>query len=477
MLSFKSFISEGMEHEFNHDRKIVGHGDNPREIFENLMMPVHVYHPPKSVSQAVHEALIVEHEGEHALKFHPNAHNYLEQEKDSGGNAVGHIKKGAEAAFPDGEEKADTAKKHKEAISHWQEFKREYENGENARRSNANEVIDKHNSKAEEHNKTHDKKNKMGLMKRKKILSLGGGTELMSSNGKYDPEKHTGEGAKGKKVKILGLALAPHKVAGGLNVCPKATAGCKASCLALHAGMNQGEERNYHLKVARTQFLTKHPEHAVRMLAGEIGRHEAGAKRKGYEPAVRLNANSDLNLEHILPQKYWDKYGKGGKNEVKHYDYTKVAGRMNSAAKKENLAKKGYHLTLSHTGTGHVESNDKEVSKHLDTGGNVAMVFRMRKSGVLPHTVIVHHPNGKSVAHMVHNANERDDRYNDEEHHPGGSNSKFESFLEHNPHIHRGHGKVSGLTYKGNTNEDMKNTEFAVDSHDGFAHINGHETE
>jgi hypothetical protein len=476
MLTFKSFIAEGMSHEFNSDRNFVGHGDNAREFFENLIAPVHVYHPPKSVAEGVRLAL-VEHEGEHALKFHPNAHNYLEQEKDPGGNAIHHIKAGAEAAFPESEEKAETTKKHKEAIKHWNDFKREYENSENGRRAIANEVIDKHNAKAEEHNKTADKKNKIGVMKRKKILSLGGGTELMSSNGKYDPEKHVGEHAHGKKVKILGLALAPHKVAGGLNVCPKATAGCKASCLALHAGMNQGEERNYHLKVARTQFLTKHPEHAVRMLAGEIERHETGAKRKGYEPAVRLNANSDLNLEHILPQKYWDKFGKGGKHEVKHYDYTKVAGRMNSPAKKENLAKKGYHLTLSHTGTGHSESNDKEVSKHLDTGGNVAMVFRMRKTGVLPHTVVVHHPNGKSVAHQVHNANERDDRYNDEIHHPGGSNSKFEKFLEANPHIHRGHGKVSGLTYKGNTNEDMKNTEFAVDSHDGFAHINGHETD
>lgn len=299
----------------------------------------------------------------------------------------------------------------------------------------------------------------------------------MSSNGKYDPEHHVGEGAEGKKVKILGLALAPHQVAGGVNVCPKATEGCKKTCLALHAGMNQGEERNYHLKVARSQFLQQHPEHAVRMLAGEIEAHHKAAKRKGYEPAVRLNANSDLNLEHIFPQKYWDKFGKGGSHEVKHYDYTKVAGRMNSPKKREELAKKGYHLTLSSTGTNHEESNDKEVSKHLASGGNVAMVFRTRDKGALPHTVVVHHPNGTATAHPVHNANVRDDRYNDEHHHAGGTNKKHEDFLAANPHIQRGHGKISGLTFKGNTKKDLESTEFAVDSHDGFAHINGHETD
>ena len=253
MKSFKSFISEGMHPEFDQDRKIVGHGDNPREFWENLIAPVHVY-KPATVKEAV----------EHELKFHPQAHNYLEQEKDSGGNVLHHVKAGAEAAFPEHEEKAETNKKHKEAISKWQDFKREYEHGENSRRSMANEVIDKHNAKAAEHNKTADKKNKMALMDRKKILSLGGGTELMSSNGKYDPEKHVGEHAHGKKVKILGLALAPHKVAGGINVCPKATAGCKATCLALHAGMNQGEERNYHLKVARSQLVST-PQHPLRL--------------------------------------------------------------------------------------------------------------------------------------------------------------------------------------------------------------------
>lgn len=472
MLTFKSFLNEGLSPDFNHERKIVGHGDNEREFWENLIMPSHVL---KTTKEAVKEALIHEAAGDD-LSHLSFADDYLKQRAGSG-NVLQHIRKGAEAAFPEGESHSDRLKKHKESVKHWNNFKRDYEKNENSRRADVNQSIDKHNAMAAEHNKTAAKKDRKPIMERKKVLSLGEGSHLMSSNGKYDPEKHVGEHAQGKKVKILGLALAPHEVAGGVNVCPKATKGCKATCLALHAGMNQGEERNYHLKVARSQFLQQHPEHAVRMLSHEIESHQKASRKKGYEPAVRLNANSDLNLEHILPQKYWDKFGKGGTHEVKHYDYTKVGGRMNSPAKRENLAKKGYHLTLSSTGTNHEESNDKEVSKHLDSGGNVAMVFRTREHGELPHTVVVHHPNGTATAHPVHNANLRDDRYNDEEHHPGGANKKHEAFLESNPHIKRGHGRISGLTFKGNTNKDMEHTEFAVDSHNGFAHINGHETE
>ena len=472
MLPFKSFIAEGMSQEFDQDRKFIGHGDNAREFMENLIMPSHVYKPESSVKESVR--LTLEHALEAPEEMLPHA-DYLKQAE---GNGVQKIRKGAEAAFPEGEHPSDTKLKHKESIKKWNDFKRTYEERENARRSSTNDAIDRYNAAAAQHNKTAtNKKDKKPIVPRKKILALGSGSALMSSNGKFSPEHHTGSAAH-KKVKILGLALAPHQVAGGVNVCPKATEGCKKTCLALHAGMNQGEERNYHLKVARSQFLQQHPEHAVRMLSGEIEALHRCSKKDGYEPAVRLNANSDLNLEHILPQKYWNKFGRGGTHEVKHYDYTKVAGRMNSATKREELAKKGYHLTLSHTGTGHEENNDKEVSKHLASGGNVAMVFRTRdKKGGLPHTVIVHHPNGTASAHPVHDANERDDRYNDEHHHPGGSNDKHEKFLAAKPHIKRGAGRISGLTFKGNTKEDLENTEFANDVHDGFSHINGHETE
>ena len=203
------------------------------------------------------------------------------------------------------------------------------------------------------------------------------------------------------------------------------------------------------------------------MISKELDNHEKFSKKKGYEPAARLNANSDINHEHILPDAYWERH-----KNVKHYDYTKVAGRLSSPAKQENLNKKNYHLTLSSTGTGHAESNDKDVVKHLHSGGNVAMVFRTREHDELPHTLHVHHPDGSVTAHPVHNANERDDRYNDEHHHAVGTNAAHEAHLKANPHIKRGKGQISGLTFKGNTNKEMQSTEFAVNSHaDGTAHI------
>ena len=303
------------------------------------------------------------------------------------------------------------------------------------------------------------------LYQPRKKLTLGYGTSLLTSNGKYAPEKHEG-GGETKGVKIKGLALSPNTVAGGMNQCPKASEGCSRECLALRSGMNQGEERNYHLKIAKSQFLQRKPEHAVRMISKEIDNHESNAKKNGLEPAIRLNANSDINWEKVLPHKFWNRH-----KNTQFYDYTKIASRVDP--KNAHKLPSNYHLTLSSTGTGHDESNDSDVSKHLDNGGNAAIVFRTRDKKQLPHTVVVHHFDGSMTAHPAHNANERDDRYNDEIHYASESNKAHKAFLKANPHIKPGKGKVSALTFKGNTDAEMKNSEFAVDTKNGVAHIKG----
>jgi len=481
MLNFLQFVSEEKHLDYGHQKPYVGYGHSARDFWETLTMPSHPVTDSIRKAMKLDEAFDVTgevkpHQAHMLHQAHKNEalhHESAENEK-ARGNVLVKIKKGAEAAFPKNESEATRNIKHKEAVKAWHSFKRDYEAGENKKREIENKHIDAHDAHAAEHNKTAAKKDKIKPLKKRKALDLQHGSELLSENGKYDPEHHVGKHASGKKVKIKGLALAPHTIAGGVNVCPKASTACKRDCLALHAGMNRGEERNYHLKVARSQFLQKHPEHAVRMISKEIDKHVASAKKKGYEPAVRLNANSDIPIEHVLGHGYWKRHGKGGSHAAEHYDYTKIAGRMSSPSKREELKKKGYHLTLSSTGTNHHESNDKEVSKHLHSGGNAAVVFRTRESGDLPHTVVTHYPDGSKTAHPVHSANERDDRYNDEAHHPHGSNAAHEKFLKDNPHIKRGKGQVAGLTFKGNTNDEMKSTEFAVDSHHGVAHIKGH---
>ena len=77
MLPFKSFIAEGLSKEHNPDHKYIGHGDDPREFMENLIMPSHVY-KPETVKESVQRVL--EHALEAPVEFAAHA-NYLKQQK------------------------------------------------------------------------------------------------------------------------------------------------------------------------------------------------------------------------------------------------------------------------------------------------------------------------------------------------------------------------------------------------------------
>lgn len=467
MLRFGKYLTEelGKDLVSGYNKLHPGYGSDEKEFWEYLSGPSHI---ATFGSQAVHEQSLINTVNVHDVSDKP------------AGNQWQKMRDGAAAAFPQGEHPKVTKQKHQEAIAAWHGFKRDYEAKENAKRRTAISGVskDEYSASYAAHPDNQEKLSRANSPQhRGRIISaaykndssdlkLGDSERMLSKNGKYKiGEEGYVHGQ--KQSNIIGLALAPHTVAGGVNVCPKASTACKRDCLALHAGMNRGEGANYHIKRARTQFLLEHPEHATRMISAEIGAHERTSKKNGLEPAARLNANSDINLEHIMPQGFWDRH-----KSTKFYDYTKVHGRMNSPQKQEDLKHKNYHLTLSSTGTGHPESNDKHVSKHLDTGGNVAAVFRTRDKDAMPHTLVVHHPDGSQVAHPVHNANHRDDRYNDDVHFPQGGNAGHEAYLKANPHVKRGAGKVSGLSFKGNTNDEMKSTEFAIDTHhDGTSHI------
>jgi hypothetical protein len=75
-----------------------------------------------------------------------------------------------------------------------------------------------------------------------------------------------------------------------------------------------------------------------------------------------------------MPKKFFDKH-----KDTQFYDYTKVHGRLKNKKLPSN-----YHLSLSHTGTNHPESNDKEAIEHLKSGGVVAMVHQRLKKGQTP---------------------------------------------------------------------------------------------
>jgi hypothetical protein len=194
----------------------------------------------------------------------------------------------------------------------------------------------------------------------------------------------------GAGVSTTGLNLAPHATAGlhNFDVCPNASKECRSSCLGLTAGGNkQYPDNALSSKVLRTHFLAHHPEHAARLIDKEITNHKKKAAKEGMKAGIRMNITSDLAWEHHAPQMF-EKH-----KDVQFYDYTKMHNRvMRSLAPKKDPQDfhnsmghpSNYHLTLSHTGTGHDESNDHHVIKVLEHGGTVASVFKRNKEGHLP---------------------------------------------------------------------------------------------
>lgn len=277
--------------------------------------------------------------------------------------------------------------------------------------------------------------------------------------GNMKTEKSTGEG-----VLTTGLNLAPHATSGlhGFDVCTNASSDCRKNCLGTEAGGNrQYPDTALSSKVLRTHFVAAHPEHAARLIDHEITQHKKAAQKKGMIPGVRLNVTSDISWEHHAPSMF-EKH-----KDVQFYDYTKLHNRvLRSLAPREetnHFNKMGhpsnYHLTLSHTGSGHKESNDKAASEVLKRGGVVAMVFqRGKKAGGLP-SHVVDHSTGKK--YPVANGDDDDNTF--DRHTTLGK-------TEGQPH----QGVVSGLMLKGVKNEDAGS--FANKTEDGVAHINKNST-
>jgi hypothetical protein len=202
------------------------------------------------------------------------------------------------------------------------------------------------------------------------------GTAPKMLMGNLKTKKSSGEG-----VSTTGLNLAPHATSGldGFDVCPKASHECRHGCLGLTAGGNkQYPDNSLSSKVLRTHFIAHHPEHAARIIDDEITTHKKKAKKEGMLPGVRMNITSDLAWEHHAPKMF------AKHHDVQFYDYTKMPNRVMRSLDPSSGHPKNYHLTLSHTGTGHKESNDKDVVKVLDKGGTVASVFQRSKTGHLP---------------------------------------------------------------------------------------------
>lgn len=168
------------------------------------------------------------------------------------------------------------------------------------------------------------------------------------------------ENAKTTKGENLGyltgiLYLAPANGA-GVNVCPKASAGCVSLCL-FSAGRGRFEEIKK-ARIEKTKLLFSNRAYFLSCLRNDIHALIRKAKRENLKPAVRLNGTSDLPFLPItLAREFPD---------VQFYDYTKMPFKIGDVRTRIP----NYHLTFSRS-----ENNWDDCLKILRNGGNVAVPF------------------------------------------------------------------------------------------------------
>jgi hypothetical protein len=174
------------------------------------------------------------------------------------------------------------------------------------------------------------------------------------------------------------LYFAPYKSAGltkdgkQINTCAKATKWCIDGCLNTSGQARLGDHVG-NARVKRTQLFYNNRPFFMDWLLAEINTAKAKAERDGQKFSIRLNGTSDISPEIFKVN---------GKNilelfpTVQFYDYTKIPNRSDLLAKYSN-----YHLTFSYSG-----DNWNDCETFLQSGGNVAMVFNVRKGKDLPET-------------------------------------------------------------------------------------------
>ena len=162
-----------------------------------------------------------------------------------------------------------------------------------------------------------------------------------------------------KKGYLTGILYLASSDESGYQVCPMAKkAGCEKPCLDF-AGRGKFE-RTRKSRIRKTRLLFEDRALFLTLLRKDIKALIRKAERENLIPCVRLNGTSDLVWTVII-------------NEfpnVQFYDYTKVENRIWGEGRSIKLP--NYHITLSAGKT----MSKNQVSRYLDWGQNIAMVFR-----------------------------------------------------------------------------------------------------
>jgi hypothetical protein len=199
------------------------------------------------------------------------------------------------------------------------------------------------------------------------------------------PAKSNAKTAKtSEQVESVILHLAPSDLS-GRDVCPFASAGCRAACLNT-AGRGTMETVQS-ARIRKTNLLFDNKTEFWRLLVADLIRLEKRAKKKGLPAVARLNGTSDLPWERMREPNsgltVFEMFP-----AVTFYDYTKIPNRRNLPS--------NYHLTFSLS-----ENNETLARAELADGVNVAVVFNSE-----------HYPS-HYMGHPVIDGSESDLRYLD----------------------------------------------------------------
>jgi len=175
------------------------------------------------------------------------------------------------------------------------------------------------------------------------------------------------------KSKLVNVLSAPHNLSpaseSGWNMCAQASKGCIAACLHT-AGNPIYLDAKIQARLQRTRaFMTMRRAYMAAMCF-ELEALEIRANRLGMIAAWRPNTTSDYPFHAVAV----DVNGKQHKSPIHYfqgiqaYDYTKITKKALQWA--SGLLPSNYHITFSKS-----ESNDSDVKKVLESGGNVAIVF------------------------------------------------------------------------------------------------------
>jgi hypothetical protein len=158
------------------------------------------------------------------------------------------------------------------------------------------------------------------------------------------------------------LHLLPADSSGLIDLCPRATAGCKAACLNT-AGRGQMDAVQAG-RMRKTKWFVEDRASFVQALLEDVETVKRKANREGLIPCIRVNGTSD---NYALA-----KASALAHPDVQHYDYTKIE-------KPWLRTLPNYHLTFSLS-----EQNLLDSLVCLHRGVNVSVVFDTRKGDSLP---------------------------------------------------------------------------------------------